>query len=210
MDERESLISQNIKRLKIKEKKFDHFGDYLVTYATLFALLTNLCKNYIPAVSEKKNFLIVITILMETVYIIAISLKVTSHYSVKHYFEEYKKIEKIVRKEIKQEVESELKVRIADNCIKPIDKILNMLIIQRINKRVTNTLIHRDGRKSLQFFLIGLGTSLMYLGITYLVVNSTFFSPLEKIIMIVIYMGIIFPSTAFLAFKYLFQIFLFQ
>lgn len=207
MDERESLISQNIKRLKIQEKKFDHFGDYLVTYATLFALLTNLCKNYIPAVSEKKYFLIVITILMETVYIMAISLKVTSHYSVKHYFEEYKKIEKIVRKEIKHEVESELKVKISDNCRKPIDKVINMLITQCVNKRVTNTLINRNGRKSIQFFLIALGATITYLGITFLVVN---FSPFEKIIMIVIYLGLIFTSTLFLAFKYLFQSFLFK
>ncbi len=206
MDEKESLISQNIKSLKIQEKKFDHFGDYLVTYATLFALFANLCKDYIPDGSEKLNYLIVIATLLEVAYIVAISLKITSHYSVKQYFEEYKKIEKIIREETKKEVESELKVKISDNCKKIIDKVINKLI----NKRVTNTLIHRNGSKSLQFFIATLGIGLFYFGIAYLVVNFIFFSHLEIIIMIVIYMGLILPSTSILGFKYLFKSFLFK
>lgn len=88
MDKKEPLICQNVKRLKRKKKEFSHFGDYLITFATLSGILANLCANYIPD-EYKIAYMVTISLILEVMYIIAISTKIASHYSIKGYVKEY-------------------------------------------------------------------------------------------------------------------------
>lgn len=88
MDKKEPLICQNVKRLKRKKKEFSHFGDYLITFATLSGIFANLCANYIPD-EYKTAYMVTISLILEVMYIIAISTKIASHYSIKGYVKEY-------------------------------------------------------------------------------------------------------------------------
>lgn len=94
MGKKKSLMCKNIRRLKSREKKFDHSGDYLITFTTLFGLTANTWINLITPKQEKYIFNILIAMLLEAFYIAAISIKVTSHYSVKAYIKDYKNEEK--------------------------------------------------------------------------------------------------------------------
>jgi len=97
MKKKDSLICQNVKKLKRKKKEFSHFGDYLITFATLFGLFGNLCANYIPDGFGKTAYMIVIAMILEVMYIMAISIKIASHYYIKAYVKEYE-IEKLKQK----------------------------------------------------------------------------------------------------------------
>lgn len=103
MDKKEPLICQNVKRLKRKKKEFSHFGDYLITYATLSGIFANLCTNYIPD-DYKTTYMVAISLILEVMYIIAISTKIASHYSIKEYIKEYQQEKLIQKKAIAKEV----------------------------------------------------------------------------------------------------------
>lgn len=139
MDEIELLICQNIKSLKNREKKFDHFGDYLITFATLFGLSSNTWINLIKSDQEKYTFNFFIAMVLEMLYITAISMKITSHYSVKAYITAYKKKEK--------EIQSKLKTPSTD--LKELDS-------QKVNLSIINSLVPSKNIKNYwnEIFLI--------------------------------------------------------
>ena len=91
MGKKKSLMRRNIKRLKSREKRFDHFGDYFVMYATLFGLIANFFKESTSVGSKKTEYMLIVALILEVMYIMAISLKITSHYSVKKYISDYKR-----------------------------------------------------------------------------------------------------------------------
>lgn len=58
-------MRKNIKRFKSREKKFDHFADYLITFATLFGLSSNTWINLINSKQEKYTFNLFIALVLD-------------------------------------------------------------------------------------------------------------------------------------------------
>lgn len=189
MVKKESLMEKNVKRLKSNEKKFDHFGDYLVTFATLFALFTNFCKDYILDESKKTNYMVIILITLESMYIVAISIKIASHYSIKEYVKEYE-IEKLNQKKA--------------------EKVFSPITVTSKNTEESNKELNRRINMSLamqklkiyfkKLFWVALAVALLGLGL-YLIFIKIISDPMTTIAFIVVIMSIIFPIFAILALK---------
>lgn len=101
MGKKQSLMRKNIKRIKSKEKKFDHFADYLVIFATLFGLSANIWINPMKIEREKFSFNLLIAMVLEMLYITAISMKIASHYSITAYKKAYKEEEMLIQLKLK-------------------------------------------------------------------------------------------------------------
>lgn len=187
MDDKESLICQNINSLKSREKKFDHFGDYLVIYATLSGLFANFVANYFPSESEKEDYTMLIALLLEFMYIIAISFKIASHYSVKKYLENYFKNYK--REEQKQIISTLEK----PNPIS-LDIFLNNLLAYKLFVRFL---------ECGSLLLISFSA---FMAILIKLDNCS--SPALQLSFIALYVSAIFPVLGILAFKPFFEIFL--
>lgn len=187
MDEIELLICQNIKRLKNREKKFDHFGDYLVIYATLSGLFANFVANYFPSESEKEDYTMLIALLLEFMYIIAISFKIASHYSVKKYLENYFKNYK--REEQKQ---------IISTLEKPNPNSLDIFL--------NNLLAYKLFVRFLECGSLLLISFSAFMAILIKLDNCS--SSALQLSFIALYVSAIFPVLGILAFKPFFEIFL--
>lgn len=127
MGKKQSLMRKNIKRIKSKEKKFDHFADYLVIFATLFGLSANIWINPMKIEREKFSFNLLIAMVLEMLYITAISMKIASHYSITAYKKAYKEEEMLTQFKLK---------------ISSIDE--NKLITQILEKLINNKLSFED------------------------------------------------------------------
>lgn len=117
-------MRKNIKRFKSREKKFDHFADYLITFATLFGLSSNTWINLINSKQEKYTFNLFIALVLEFLYITAISMQVTSHYPVKAYkayIIAYKKKEKEIRSKLKEPDQKKLNLLINKSLVSQIN-----------------------------------------------------------------------------------------
>ena len=101
MGKKQSLMRKNIKRIKSNEKKFNHFADYLVIFATLFGLSANIWINPMKIEREKFSFNLLIAMVLECLYITAISMKIASHYSITAYKKAYKEEEKLTQLKLK-------------------------------------------------------------------------------------------------------------
>lgn len=190
MKKKESLICQNIRKLKRKKKEFGHFGNYLITFATLFGLFANLCANYIPDGFEKVDYMTAIAMILEVMYIIAISIKIASHYSIKEYVKEYE-IEKLNQKKSK-EVCSPLTV--------PPNK-------EEINRNINLSLANQK-QKSFWKKLFWVGLSIVPLGLVLYLIIAKKISGLMAISISVVVMAIIFPILSILAWKEMCRYFL--
>lgn len=195
MPEKRIQMIDNIRNLKNKEKKFGHAGDYVITYATLFGLFANLCANYIPDGPKKTTYLIIIAMILEVMYIGAISLKIASHYSIKKYVKEYENEKLIQEKEIAKEVSAPLTVAskiIATSEKDEFDKLINVSLAWHKLKKFFKIL-----------FWLALSVVLLCLAIHF--INFKKVSGFLTIGIIVGYMSIIFPLLSILAFKNFWQ-----
>lgn len=124
MGKKELLMRKNIKRFKSREKKFYHFADYLITFATLFGLSSNTWINLINSKQEKYTINLFIALVIEFLYITAISMKITSHYPVKAYkayIIAYKKKEKEIRSKLKEQDQKKLNLLINKSLVSQIN-----------------------------------------------------------------------------------------
>lgn len=186
MKKKDSLICQNVKKLKRKKKEFGHFGDYLITFATLFGLFGNLCANYIPDGFEKAAYMIVIAMILEIMYIMAISIKIASHYSIKEYVKEYE-IEKLNQKKAKE-------------VCSPLNK-------EELNRNINLSLANQR-QKSYWKKLFWVALSIVPLGLGLYLIFEKIISGLIVIAIIVVIMAIIFPILSILAWKEMCRYFL--
>lgn len=187
MKKKDSLICQNVKKLKRKKKEFGHFGDYLITFATLFGLFANLCANYIPDGFEKVDYMTAIAMILEVMYIKAISIKIASHYSIKEYVKEYK-IEKLNQKKAKE-------------VCSPLTVTLNK---EELNRKINLSLANRKLKSYWEkLFWVALSIAPLVFGL-YLILEKKI-SGLMEITIIVVSMAIIFPLLSISAWKEMFR-----
>lgn len=181
MGKKKSLMRRNIKRLKRREKRFDHFGDYFVIYATLFGLIANFFKENTSVGSKKTEYMLIVALILEVMYIMAISLKITSHYSVKKYISDYKREVNILDLEVSDSSD--------------------------FNKLINLSLAHKK-LKSMIIFIVLLIVSLILFSLVVIIKFSSLTS-LTKIFIVLGYMGFVFPILYILYANSLLQYFLF-
>lgn len=177
-------MRKNIKRFKSREKKFDHFGDYLITFATLFGLSSNIWINLIKSKLEKYTFNLFIALVLEFLYITAIAMKITSHYSVKAYIIAYKKKEKEIRSKLKEPDQKKLNLSI-NNSLAPqmnIKRYLVLIILLILSMFLYEILIY--------YFILPIKSGVLFVGF------------------IILYMCIFVPLTFIPEFKKVFQYYL--
>ena len=177
MHKKEPLICQNIRKLKKEKKEFSHFGDYLITFATLSGLFANLCTNYIPYGFEKTVYMVTIALILEVMYIIAISLKISSHYSIKEYVKEYQQ-EKLRQKKA---------LTVTSNR-------------EKLNRRI-NLSIAKQKKKRYQKNVIWVGLSVAPLVIVIYLIYVNKISELMIFAILLLIVCIIFPLLSILAWK---------
>lgn len=181
MGKKKSLMRRNIKRLKRREKRFDHFGDYFVIYATLFGLIANFFKENTSVGSKKTEYMLIVALILEVMYIMAISLKITSHYSVKKYISDYKREVNILDLEVSDSSD--------------------------FNKLINLSLAHKK-LKSMIIFIVLLIVSLILFSLVVIIKFSSLTS-LTRIFIVLGYMGFVFPILYILYANSLLQYFLF-
>lgn len=165
MGKKKSLMRRNIKILKSREKKFDHFGDYFVMYATLFGLIANFFKEYTSVGSKKTGYMLIVAMILEIMYIMAISLKITSHYSVKKYISDYKREVNILDLEVPNSSD--------------------------FNNLINRSLAHKK-LKSMIIFVVLVIVSVILFSLVVIIKFSSLTS-LTRIFIVLGYMGFVFP-----------------
>lgn len=180
MGKKKSLMCKNIRRLKSREKRFDHFGDYFVMYATLFGLIANFFKENTSVGSKKTEYMLIVALILEVMYIMSISLKITSHYSVKKYISDYKREVNILDLEVPHSSD--------------------------FNKLINRSLAHKK-LKSMIIFVVLLIVSLILFSLVVIIKFSSLTS-LTKIFIVLGYMGFVFPILYILYANSLLQYFL--
>lgn len=191
-------MRNRIKRFKSKEKKFNRFGDYLVMYATLFGLIANFFKEYISVGSKKTVYMLTVAMILEIMYILAISLKITSHYSVKKYISDYKREVNIQENYVKKQVELDVEVP-SEHLKVPHSSDFNKLI---------NCSLAKKKFKSVIIFAVLVIVSLILFGLVIIIKFSSLTS-LTRIFIVLGYMGFVFPILYILYTNSLLQYFLF-
>lgn len=195
MVKKEPLMRNKIKRFKSKEKKFNQFGDYLVMYATLFGFFTNFLKEYIVG-PKKAEFMLGVAMILETMYILAISLKITSHYSVKKYINDYKREVNIQENYVKKQVELDLEVP---------SEHLKVPHSSDFNKLINRSLVFKRFKRSIIFAIVVLVSAILLI-----LVNNINLSRFTTIAIIIVYMGWVFPILFILFTNSLLQFILFS